>query len=64
MTGGGPFYSTEVIEVYIYRWAFASTVPRLGYASAAAVLFGLFVCLIGLLQLLAVRATRKARGAV
>ncbi|TDE58410.1 sugar ABC transporter permease [Nonomuraea mesophila] len=63
MTGGGPFYSTEVIEVYIYRWAFAATVPRLGYASAAAVLFGLFVCVIGLLQLLAVRATRKARGA-
>ncbi|MEV4082445.1 carbohydrate ABC transporter permease [Nonomuraea fuscirosea] len=62
MTNGGPFYSTEVIEVYIYRWAFAATVPRLGYASAAAVLFGLFVCLVGMLQLLAMRATRRTRG--
>ncbi|GAA3535222.1 sugar ABC transporter permease [Nonomuraea rosea] len=63
MTGGGPFYSTEVIEVYIYRWAFAATIPRLGYASAAAVLFGLFVCLVGMLQLLAIRATRRTRRA-
>ncbi|MFC5827816.1 carbohydrate ABC transporter permease [Nonomuraea insulae] len=63
MTGGGPFYSTEVIEVYIYRWAFGSTIPRLGYASAAAVLFGLFVCLVGMVQLLAVRATRRTRRA-
>ncbi|MCG5219267.1 carbohydrate ABC transporter permease [Streptosporangium sp. KLBMP 9127] len=63
MTGGGPFYSTEVIEVYIYRWAFAATIPRLGYASAAAVLFGLFIGLVGLLQLLAFRATRRTRGA-
>ncbi|MGV9380370.1 carbohydrate ABC transporter permease [Nonomuraea sp. NPDC003707] len=63
MTGGGPFYSTEVIEVYIYRWAFAATIPRLGYASAAAVLFGLFVCLVGILQLLAVRAARRTRRA-
>ncbi|MQA78989.1 MAG: ABC transporter permease subunit [Streptosporangiales bacterium] len=62
MTNGGPFFSTEVIEVYIYRWAFASTIPRLGYASAAAVLFGLFVCLVGALQLLAVRATRRGGG--
>ncbi|MFI7455354.1 carbohydrate ABC transporter permease [Nonomuraea sp. NPDC049714] len=62
MTNGGPFYSTEVIEVYIYRLAFAATVPRLGYASAAAVLFGLFVCLVGMLQLLAVRATRRTKG--
>ncbi len=60
MTGGGPFYSTEVVEIYIYRWAFAATVPRLGYASAAAVIFGLFVCLVGLLQLFGVRAARKA----
>ena len=40
MTNGGPYYATEVIEVYIYRWAFAASIPQLGYASAAAVLFG------------------------
>jgi multiple sugar transport system permease protein len=63
MTNGGPFYATEVVEIYIYRWAFAATVPQLGFASAAAVIFGLFVCLVGLFQLLGVRAAQKARGA-
>lgn len=60
MTNGGPFYSTEVVEIYIYRWAFAATVPQLGYASAAAVMFGLFVTLVGVFQLIGVRAARKA----
>lgn len=59
MTNGGPFYATEVVEIYIYRWAFAATVPQLGFASAAAVIFGLFVCLIGLLQLLGIRLARR-----
>ncbi|GAA2756399.1 carbohydrate ABC transporter permease [Actinopolymorpha rutila] len=62
MTGGGPFYATEVVEIYIYRWAFAATVPQLGYASAAAVIFGLFVCLVGLFQLLGIRAVRRSGG--
>ncbi|GAB3433857.1 carbohydrate ABC transporter permease [Flindersiella endophytica] len=62
MTGGGPFYATEVMEIYIYRWAFTATIPQLGYASAAAVLFGVFVCVVGLLQLLGVRAVQKARA--
>ncbi|HEY9291376.1 MAG TPA: sugar ABC transporter permease [Microlunatus sp.] len=61
MTGGGPFYSTQVLEIFIYEQAFASTVPRLGYASAAAVLFGLFVFVLGLLQLIGVRAAQRAR---
>jgi multiple sugar transport system permease protein len=61
MTGGGPFYSTQVVEIFIYEQAFASSVPRLGYASAAAVVFGLFVFLVGLLQLIGVRAAQKAR---
>ncbi|HEY6738354.1 MAG TPA: sugar ABC transporter permease [Actinopolymorphaceae bacterium] len=62
MTNGGPFYATEVVEIYIYRWAFAATVPQLGFASAAAVIFGLFVCFVGLFQLLGVRAVQKARS--
>lgn len=60
MTGGGPYYSSEVLEIYIYRWAFAATIPRLGYASAAAVIFGLFVFVIGIFQLLGVRAARRS----
>ncbi|TDC02050.1 sugar ABC transporter permease [Nonomuraea longispora] len=62
MTNGGPFYSTEVVEIYIYRWSFAATTPQLGFASAAAVIFGMFVCLLGLLQLAGIRAARKAGG--
>jgi multiple sugar transport system permease protein len=63
MTGGGPFFSTEVIEIYIYRWAFAASIPQLGFASAAAVLFGLFVMVFGLFQLWAVYAARRMREA-
>lgn len=63
MTGGGPFYSTEVIELYIYRWAFDSSSPRLGYASAAAVILGLMLLIVGVVQLLGVRAARRGAGA-
>lgn len=62
MTGGGPFYATEVIEIYIYRWAFGASIPQLGYASAAAVVFGLLVCVIGVVQLLGVRFARRRRN--
>lgn len=49
MTEGGPFYATDVVATYVYRMAFSSELglPRLGYASAAALLFGLIVILIG-----------------
>lgn len=46
LTGGGPFFRTEVIELFIYRWAFSSSIPRLGYASAAATVFGFIFILI------------------
>lgn len=62
MTGGGPFYSTEVIEIYIYRWAFAATVPQLGFASAAAVVLGLVLLIVGIGQLLGIRAARRMAG--
>ncbi|NHA67263.1 sugar ABC transporter permease [Phycicoccus sp. CMS6Z-2] len=64
MTGGGPYYSTEVIEVYIYRWAFTTSVPQLGFASAAAVIFGVMLLLVGLVQLAGVRAARRRAGVV
>lgn len=49
MTNGGPFYSTDVAATFVYRTAYASStgMPRLGYASAAAMTFGLIVVLIG-----------------
>ena len=59
MTGGGPFFSTEIIEIYIYRWAFAASVPQLGIASAAAVAFGVIVLVVGIAQLWVTIAARK-----
>lgn len=49
MTEGGPFYATDVIATYVYRSAFSSEIgmPRLGYASAAALLFGAVVIVAG-----------------
>ena len=50
MTEGGPFYATDVIATYVYRNAFSSEIgmPRLGYASAAAMFFGVAIIIIGL----------------
>ena len=61
-TEGGPFFSSEVMEVYIFRTAFAPAsgqFPRLGYACAASVLFGIAIMVLTVLQGLAVRAKRK-----
>lgn len=66
MTQGGPFFASEVMEVYIFRTAFASaagTLPRLGYASAAGVFFGLAIMVLTLLQIAAVRHVRRRGGA-
>ena len=58
LTGGGPFYRTEVMEIFIYRHAFGSSVPRIGYASAAATVFGVIFVFMTLLQ----SATKKLRN--
>ena len=66
MTQGGPYYATQVIEVFIYQTGFASEnsggVPQLGYASAAGCLFGLAVMVIALLQLWAVKRGNRLRA--
>ncbi|WP_159618864.1 carbohydrate ABC transporter permease [Ruania rhizosphaerae] len=62
MTAGGPFFSTEIIEIYIYRWAFAASIPQLGFASAAAVLFGVIVLLVVILQVWATVVSRRMRA--
>jgi ABC-type sugar transport system permease subunit len=65
MTEGGPGFTTEFMELYIYRYAFTSFaggLPQLGYASAAGVFFGVTVFLISLvLSLLARRASQRGR---
>ena len=65
MTGGGPFYATEIMEVYIYRNAFGEGgLPRLGYASAAAVVFGVTVLVLSLLQGWALRIANAKRAQI
>lgn len=51
MTGGGPDFATQTVDVYIYRYAFAGTFGtfRVGYAAAASVVFGMGVIVITLL---------------
>lgn len=63
MTGGGPFFATEVMELYIYRNAFgAGEIPRLGYASAAAVFFGVTVLLLSVFQGWGLKKASAARA--
>lgn len=64
-TRGGPSYATELMELFIYRLAFATSgEPRLGYASAAAVVFGVAVLALTALQALVVqRVNRRRAGA-
>lgn len=66
LTGGGPYYSSEVVEVYIFRTAFAPDsaggVPRLGYASAAGCFFGVATLAIALLQAWALKLVADQRA--
>ena len=63
MTAGGPFFASEVMEVYIYRNAFGeSGIPRLGYASAAALFFGITVLGLSLLQGWGLKKANDARA--
>lgn len=51
LTGGGPYFATETLDLYIYNYAFTSvhsTVSRVGYASAAGVVLGLFTFIVSL----------------
>lgn len=62
MTGGGPFFASEVMEVFIYRNAFGQGgLPRLGYASAAALFFGITVLGLSLLQAWGLKKANDAR---
>jgi len=52
MTNGGPFFATDVVSTYIYRYAFSSEMglPQLGYASAAGIFFAVTICVLVILQ--------------
>jgi len=49
MTDGGPAFKTDMVDLYIYRYAFSSNgEARVGFASAAGVLYGIVVMVISL----------------
>lgn len=60
LTGGGPFFASEVVDIYVYRLAFTSTVPRLGYASAVAVFLGVVFLVLALAQLVVTARLRRS----
>ena len=59
ITGGGPFFATDVVNTYIYRLAFGSIVPDVGLASAASFFYGLLLIAFAAVQLIFIRALRK-----
>jgi multiple sugar transport system permease protein len=62
LTKGGPFFKTEVIEIFIYRWAFGASIPRIGYASTAAIVFGWVFIIITVIQLSIRKIVQKEAG--
>lgn len=64
MTNGGPFYATDVVATFVYRTAYSSSsgMPRLGYASAAAMTFGIIVVGIGIIGNSVKRAMANKRS--
>lgn len=51
LTEGGPYFGTDMIDLFVYRHAFDpdSGFPQMGYASAAGVIFGIITLAIALL---------------
>jgi len=56
MTRGGPNYSTEILSTFIYNVAFQGY--KFGYASAASIIFMLFVATITFIQFKVLRTDR------
>jgi ABC-type sugar transport system permease subunit len=72
LTGGGPFYASEVVNTYIYHQAFGAgslaggggvaAQPNVGFASAASFFYGLILLGITALQALTWRGLRSRRA--
>ncbi len=58
MTGGGPAFRTDMVDVYIYRYAFqGGGEARVGFASAAGVFYGIAILVVSAVFGLLVRYT-------
>lgn len=62
LTEGGPNFATDMVDLYIYRYAFqGGGFPRVGFASAAGVIYGCAVLFISLVLGLVVKRTGARR---
>ncbi|WP_353809706.1 carbohydrate ABC transporter permease [Agromyces sp. SYSU T00194] len=65
MTNGGPNRSTEIIQTYIFNYAFdPEGIPLFGFASAAGIIFGLAAMVVSVLPLLLRRRRQASIGPV
>src|SRR5260370_41791556 len=67
LTGGGPFFASEVVNTYIYHQAFgdfsgASAQPNIGFASAASFFYGLLLLGLAGVQVLIFRYAARSRA--
>lgn len=60
MTDGGPFFATETVSLFIYRYAFGES-SRIGYASAAGIFFGLMAMVLSIAQGVLIRRSGGSR---
>ncbi|MFI6900437.1 carbohydrate ABC transporter permease [Nonomuraea sp. NPDC050394] len=70
LTGGGPYFATEVVNTYIYHQAFGGSIgsggsaePNVGYASAASFFFGIILLVLTLGQMWAIKVMRARKAA-
>lgn len=63
MTGGGPNFATDMMSTFVYRNAFSveSGNPRMGYASAAGLIFGISLVIVAILQSGIIKKIKNAR---
>jgi raffinose/stachyose/melibiose transport system permease protein len=61
LTHGGPNYASDVVDTFVYRYAFnpEMSLPRYGFASAAGLVFGVTIMIITVFQGIIVRKLGK-----